>query len=94
MKRPIRSKPQPVSSPSPPPPVSVSPSSDDRQYGAHVARKLKLNPYRIVEAFLGALEDANQHDFYRIVEAEWRWLTAPGTTRIVKKTYVPEKDKS
>jgi len=48
---------------------------EDQQAGTQLARRLKLNPHRIVRAFLAALEDANQHDMSRAVEAKWKRLT-------------------
>lgn len=43
--------------------------------GLDLGRKLKLKPHLIVEAFLYALEDANQHDMFRVVQNEWERLT-------------------
>ncbi len=42
-----------------------------RDMGKRLGRLLQLNPGLIVLAFLSALEDANQHDFYRMVEKQW-----------------------
>jgi len=44
------------------------------QLGTHLARLVQLNPGLIVLAFLSALDDANQHDFSRMVEKQWAEL--------------------
>lgn len=44
------------------------------QLGTRTARMMDLDPVRIVSAFVSALEDANQHDFSRIVQKQWAAL--------------------
>lgn len=44
------------------------------QLGSRLARLVQLNPGLIILAFLSALDDANQHDFSRIVQKQWAAL--------------------
>lgn len=54
-------------------------TADQKRYlaqelGTRLARMIDLDPMMIVMAFLSALEDANQHDFSRIVQKQWSAL--------------------
>lgn len=44
------------------------------QLGSRLAGMLDRDPMTIVTAFLSALEDADQHDFSRIVQKRWAAL--------------------